>query len=125
MWLEEHPDKAGYAGSKQAVSTYVSFKASTFLRDHGVRLNATAPGPTDPHLARANADRWLTFASDYRTHVGIEASTPQEQAHPLLFLCSPAASHVNGVVLTVDGGYVGAGITGAFLAPMVNERLGR
>lgn len=123
-WLAEHSEKAGYAGSKQAVSAYVAQKAYPFLRDHGVRINGTAPGPTDTPLAQANADTWLTFAGDYRADVGVEASTPEEQAYPLLFLCSPVASHVNGVVMTVDAGYVGAGITGSYDAPMVRKRLG-
>ena len=34
---------------------------------------------------------WLGFGADYRDEVGVEASTPLEQAYPLVFLCSDAA----------------------------------
>jgi len=39
-------------------------------------------------------------------------STPAEQAYPLIFLNSDAASFVNGHVLNVDGGFVGGVLTG-------------
>jgi enoyl-[acyl-carrier-protein] reductase (NADH) len=54
-------------------------------------------------------------------------STPLEQAYPLLFLCSDAASAVNGVILVSDAGYMSAGITGAFppATPVANFLLNR
>jgi hypothetical protein len=39
-----------------------------------------------------------------------------EQAYPLLFLCSDAASVVNGITMVTDSGYLSAGITEAFPA---------
>jgi NAD(P)-dependent dehydrogenase (short-subunit alcohol dehydrogenase family) len=39
-------------------------------------------------------------------------STPEEQARPLVFLNSDAASYINGVVLPVDGGFMGGITTG-------------
>jgi NAD(P)-dependent dehydrogenase (short-subunit alcohol dehydrogenase family) len=39
-------------------------------------------------------------------------STPDEQAGPLVFLNSGWASYVNGVVLPVDGGFMGGVATG-------------
>ncbi len=82
----------------------------------GIRLNAVTPGPTDTPLARANADQWLGFGQDYRDDVGIQASTPSEQAHPLVFLCSDAASYINGVNLISDAGYFAGGLAGGFPA---------
>ena len=78
--------------------------------EHMKRINAILPGPTDTPLARANADTWLGFGTDYRADAGIEASTPEEQGYPLVFLCSDAASYVNGQTLAVDGGFDAAGI---------------
>ena len=60
-------------------------------RARGVRLpEAGHPHQRDPArarpntpLAQANAEMWLGFGSDYREAVGIEASTPLEQAYPL------------------------------------------
>ena len=88
------------------------------------RINSILPGPTDTPLARANADVWLGFAQDYRDAVGIAPSTPEEQALPLLYLCSAAASYVNGVNIVTDAGYVSAGLTGAWDAPFIKTMLG-
>ena len=49
---------------------------------YGVNVNCVCPGPTDTPLAQANKEMWLGFGADYRKDVGIEASTPLEQAYP-------------------------------------------
>ena len=112
-WIEAHPDKASYMFSKQAINVYVQSRALDFLK-RGIRINAILPGPTDTPLARANAETWLGFGTDYRGDAGIEASRPDEQAGPLVFLCSAAASHVSGEILIVDAGFTGSGMTGAY-----------
>jgi len=104
---------AHYMFTKQAVCAYVAREAMALLSD-GIRINAICPGPTDTPLARANAEIWLDFGADYRSKVGIPAATPIEQAYPLLFLCSDAASAITGVTLITDSGYLSAGIAGAF-----------
>ena len=78
-------------------------------------------------MARANAEMWLGFGADFRDDVGVAASTPMEQAYPLVFLCSAAASVVNGITMITDSGYVSAGLTNAFPAakPAVDFLLGR
>lgn len=80
----------------------------------GIRINATCPGPTDTPLAQANAASWLGFGADFRAETGIEAATAQEQAYPLVFLCSDAAKAINGVTLVSDAGYFAAGTSGAY-----------
>lgn len=114
-WIEAHPDKADYMWSKQAVCGYVARQAFPFL-ERGIRINAIMPGPTDTPLARSQADLWLGFGSDFREATHTETSTPEEQAHPLAFLCSAAASYVNGITMITDLGYVSSGITGSFAA---------
>jgi hypothetical protein len=57
---------------------------------------------------------WLGFGEDYRGEVGVEASTPLEQAYPLVFLCSDAAAAITGITLISDAGYMSSGITGSF-----------
>ena len=111
-WAQEH-DKATYIWSKQAINAYVAREAFTLLK-RGIRINAIMPGPTDTPLAQANADTWLTFGADYRSEVGIEPSTPLEQAYPLVFLCSAAAAGVTGITIISDAGYASAGVTGSF-----------
>jgi NAD(P)-dependent dehydrogenase (short-subunit alcohol dehydrogenase family) len=123
-WIDEHPENDGYGFSKQCILTYVAYRAYPFMKQ-GIRINAIQPGPTDTPLARANADVWLGFASDYRGDVGIEASTPEEQAYPMAFLCSDAASHVSGISFVTDAGYVSAGFTGAYDAPFIKMMMGR
>ena len=111
-WIEDQ-GKADYYWSKQFICAYVAHEAMSFLKD-GIRLNAICPGPTDTPLARANAEMWLGFGTDYREELQITAATPMEQAFPLVFLCSDAASVINGITLVTDSGYFSAGITGAF-----------
>ncbi len=86
------------------------------LLKQGIRINAICPGPTDTPLAQANKEMWLGFGADYRGEVGIEPSTPLEQAYPLVFLCSDAASAVNGITMITDSGYMSSGITESFPA---------
>jgi NAD(P)-dependent dehydrogenase (short-subunit alcohol dehydrogenase family) len=111
-WVEKH-GKANYMAMKQAVCAYVASQAFSLLK-RGIRINAICPGPTDTPLAQANKELWLAFGADFRAEAGIQASTPMEQAYPLLFLCSEAASAINGITLTTDAGYMSSGITGSF-----------
>jgi NAD(P)-dependent dehydrogenase (short-subunit alcohol dehydrogenase family) len=119
-WAQDH-GKADYMWSKQAINAYVASEAHGLLK-RGVRINAILPGPTDTPLAQANAEMWLGFGSDYRGDVGIEASTPLEQAYPLVFLCSDAARGVTGITMVTDAGYISSGITESF--PAATEIVG-
>jgi NAD(P)-dependent dehydrogenase (short-subunit alcohol dehydrogenase family) len=112
-WIETRPHLATYMWSKRAINAYVAREAMPMLR-RGIRINAILPGPTDTPLARANAEMWLGFGSDYRDETGIDASTPMEQATALVFLCSDAAAYVNGITLVTDAGYVSSGVAGSF-----------
>jgi NAD(P)-dependent dehydrogenase (short-subunit alcohol dehydrogenase family) len=111
-WARQR-EKATYIWSKQAINAYVAREAFGLLR-RGIRINAILPGPTDTPLAQANAEMWLGFGADYRAEVGIEAATALEQAYPLVFLCSSAASAITGITLVTDAGYVAAGVSGSF-----------
>lgn len=104
-------ERADYMWTKQVINAYVAQQAMPLMAK-GIRINATLPGPTDTPLARANADTWLTFGADYREATGTAPSTPLEQAYPLVFLCSPAASGISGITLVTDAGFFGAGVTG-------------
>jgi NAD(P)-dependent dehydrogenase (short-subunit alcohol dehydrogenase family) len=124
-WVHEH-GKADYMSMKQAICAYVARQAFTLLKK-GIRINAICPGPTDTPLAQANKEMWLGFGSDYRGEADIEASTPLEQAYPLVFLCSDAAAAITGITLISDAGYMSSGITGSFPAatPLANLLLNR
>jgi NAD(P)-dependent dehydrogenase (short-subunit alcohol dehydrogenase family) len=107
--------KADYITSKQVINTYVAREAFAFLK-RGIRINAIMPGPTDTPLARANAEMWLGFGSDYRDELGLKPSEPIEQAYPLVFLCSDAAAGIAGITMVTDVGYASSGVTGSFAA---------
>jgi len=111
-WVEQNGG-ADYMSTKQAICAYVSSVAFALLKK-GVRINAICPGPTDTPLAQANKELWLGFASDYRAELGLEPSTPLEQAYPLVFLCSDAAVAITGHILVTDVGYFAAGLTEAY-----------
>jgi NAD(P)-dependent dehydrogenase (short-subunit alcohol dehydrogenase family) len=125
QWAQEH-GRADYMWSKQTICAYVAREATRLLK-RGIRINAICPGPTDTPLAQANKDMWLGFGADYRAEVGIEAATPLEQAYPLVFLCSDAASAITGQTMITDSGYFSAGVTETFpdATPVVNFLLGR
>ncbi len=125
-WIAAHPGTADYMWSKQALCGYVAAQAFPLLQ-RGIRINAILPGPTDTPLARSQADLWLGFGADYREAAGIAASTPEEQAGPLAFICSDAAAYLNGAIVITDAGYASAGVTGAFPAatPVVDFLYGR
>jgi NAD(P)-dependent dehydrogenase (short-subunit alcohol dehydrogenase family) len=120
-WVKQH-DVANYFWMKQAVCAYVASQAFPMLK-RGIRINAICPGPTDTPLAQANKDVWLAFGADYRAEARIEASTPMEQAYPLLFLCSDAASAINGITLITDAGYMMSGITESFPSATMMSRV--
>lgn len=122
-WIAAHEGTDNYSFSKQAINGYVARQAFPF-QQRGVRINAVLPGPTDTPLARANADVWLGFGKDYRDAAKVETLRPEQIASVMAFLGSAAASGVNGVTLLVDQGQIGAGLTGAFEAPMIKAMLG-
>jgi NAD(P)-dependent dehydrogenase (short-subunit alcohol dehydrogenase family) len=111
-WTQDN-GKADYMFSKLTINTYVAQQAFPLLKK-GIRINAIMPGPTDTPLARANADMWLGFGQDYRDETGIQASTPLEQAYPLVFLCSDAAVGVTGITMVTDAGYFASGVVESF-----------
>lgn len=83
------------------------------LGPHGVAINAVNPGPV-------RSSRWDTLmqaaaARDHCTVAEAEAkflektalrrlATPEEIARHVVFLASPAAAHLTGTSLTIDGG---------------------
>lgn len=112
-WVDEHEGTDNYGFSKEAMNAYVASSGFPFAKS-GVRINAICPGPTDTPLAQANAEMWLGFGADFREDVGIGASTPLEQAYPLVFLCSDAAAAISGQTLISDVGYLASGVTESY-----------
>jgi NAD(P)-dependent dehydrogenase (short-subunit alcohol dehydrogenase family) len=120
QWAQDH-GHADYMWSKKTINAYVGREAFGLLK-RGIRINAILPGPTDTPLARANEELWLGFGADYRAEAGVEASTPLQQAYPLVFLCSDAADGITGITIVTDAGYFAAGVTGSY--PPAQEVIG-
>jgi len=92
-----------YAFSKQALIVWTMQRAVSAIAG-GVRVNCTSPGSTRTQMA-------VDFPSEgveFMNQPSGRESSPQEQAWPLVFLNSEAASYVNGVNLSVDGGHAAA-----------------
>ncbi|MDT5326484.1 MAG: hypothetical protein QOF25_3636 [Mycobacterium sp.] len=90
-----------YGSSKAALELLTKLWADEF-GGAGVRVNAAAPGPTQtPGTAAFESD--LIEGLGRTTALGRTAEA-DEIASAVTFLASPAASYVNGAVLTIGGG---------------------
>ncbi|MBM6581273.1 SDR family oxidoreductase [Microvirga sp. BT689] len=94
----------GYSASKGGIAQLTKSLAIAFAAD-GIRVNAIAPGWIQTPLTAAlhqNEDRSRAILD--RTPLK-RWGQPYDLAGPVLYLCSPAAAFVTGVILPVDGGY--------------------
>jgi len=109
-----HPltNTVAYCGAKAAVANFTEWMATHFNQNYSnnIRVNAIAPG-----FLLTNQNRYLLTNEDgsatdrgqrvlAKTPMG-RYGEPEEMAGPVMFLCSDAASFVNGAVLPVDGGF--------------------
>ena len=109
-----HPltNTVAYCGAKAAVANFTEWMATHFNQNYSnsIRVNAIAPG-----FLLTNQNRFLLTKEDgsatdrgqrvlAKTPMG-RYGEPVEMVGPIIFLCSEAASFVNGAVLPVDGGF--------------------
>ncbi len=96
----------GYAASKGAIAR-LTMALSNEWAGKGVNVNAIAPGyiATDNTAAlRADEDRSTSILS--RIPAG-RWGTGDDMKGAAVYLASPASNYVNGIILTVDGGWMG------------------
>jgi NAD(P)-dependent dehydrogenase (short-subunit alcohol dehydrogenase family) len=91
-----------YAAAKAGVIGFVKSLAREIARD-GLRINAISPGPTDTPLLRAQSDQHV-IDKMIRAVPLKRMGTAEEQAAPIVFLASDAASYITGQTLSVSGG---------------------
>jgi gluconate 5-dehydrogenase len=98
------PKVVAYSAAKSAYLGMVRALA-TELSPHGVRVNAIAPGFIETDMSRkaldGDPDRKQRVLG--RTPMG-RLGDPDDVGMAAVYLCSPAAKFVTGVVLPVDGG---------------------
>jgi NAD(P)-dependent dehydrogenase (short-subunit alcohol dehydrogenase family) len=98
------PSQGAYTASKGAVAALTRSLAIDWA-EHGVRVNAVAPGFTvTPMTAAFFENETFVRAATERIPLG-RLLEPSEIAGAIVFLASPLASAVTGVVLPVDGGW--------------------
>ncbi|GAA2638478.1 SDR family oxidoreductase [Dactylosporangium fulvum] len=95
-------DSAWYCAGKAAIAGYTRHLATRIAPR--VRANAVAPGfiatPRMAGFADTPLGRSLVERNPMR-----RAGRPEDVAAAVLFLLSPSAAYVNGVLLPVDGGW--------------------
>jgi NAD(P)-dependent dehydrogenase (short-subunit alcohol dehydrogenase family) len=79
------------------------------LAEHGINVNAIAPGPIETEVARFMHDEATRAAYHYLVPMS-RYGTPEEIADAAVFLCSDESRYVHGHTLNVDGGFLSAGL---------------
>jgi len=96
-------------GTSKAALIHLTKQHAVELGNAGVRVNVIAPGPVETEMAKLV--HTVAIRSDYYDTIPLgRYGTPEEMAHTVGFLCSDAASYINGQVIAVDGGFDAAGV---------------
>jgi 3-oxoacyl-[acyl-carrier protein] reductase len=101
---------SAYGAAKGGVVTLTKALAVD-LAGHGIRVNSIAPGPVETEMARTEhrSETRVMFEKMIPMH---RYARPDEIASAAMFLSSDESSYVSGSIVTVDGGYSGAGNLG-------------
>lgn len=100
--------RVAYGTSKAAI-IHLTKQQAVELGTVGIRVNAVAPGPVDTEMAKLVHS--VAIRADYHDVIPLNRyGTVEEIAEAVGYLCSDAASYINGQVLAVDGGFESAGV---------------
>jgi NAD(P)-dependent dehydrogenase (short-subunit alcohol dehydrogenase family) len=94
-----------YSASKGGVAQLTKSLAIAYAPD-GIRVNAVAPGWIATPLTQALQDDPARAGPILARTPLARWGTPDDVARAAMFLCTPAAAFMTGVVMPVDGGYM-------------------
>lgn len=98
--------RAAYGASKAAIINLTQTMAAE-LAEHGILVNAVAPGPTQVARTAHSPEQRAAFLNRMPIK---RYATPEEIAAAVFFLVSDDSSFITGHVLNVDGGFMSSGL---------------
>ena len=111
------PSIASYNASKGGVNQLTRVMALALV-DHGIRVNAVAPGTIATELARAAVLTSEEASARIMSRTPMRRlGEPMEVAEAVAFLLSDAASYITGEIVVVDGGRMALNYTMPPLQP--------
>ena len=103
-WTAAHSGGSAYAAAKAGIHGFIR-DAAFELADHGIRVNAVAPGPIDTERTGPGFEPMRD--KDYSPWKLVpmkRIGKPREIADSVLYLASDEASYITGTTLSVAGG---------------------
>lgn len=101
LGLDGNRGQTAYSASKGAVAAMTKSLADELI-EHGIRVNAVAPGVVDTDMIRSiPEDEFEELMKKCPYH---RPAQPKEVANVIAFLASDLSSYINGQIIRVDGG---------------------
>lgn len=100
--IDPTPGRTAYGASKAAIISATQTMAVE-LGEHGIRVNAIAPGITDTDMVAESMSEAVIRESIAMTMLK-RIGQPLDIAHAALFLASDLSSYITAQILRVDGG---------------------
>ena len=97
--------RAGYCSAKAGINMLTKVLASEW-GEHGIRVNAVAPGVVMTDLVQQGIDQGIVTEEQYRGRIPMgHLGELNDVVEAALFLASDEASFITGEIMRVDGGW--------------------